>query len=228
MPKFCPNCGAELSETAAFCANCGSKAEADASKYVQLDKPIPAGLQIAPDGGYQWTAERSVWMCMPFFKIVHIVCAVFVVLIFILIICIEAGKEDFSAILLHCLIGVAIMAVIDFFICLFYAAKRAFRFKAVFTVGSEEVSAVECEAEGRNVFVLILQLIAGLASHGDVQYGFRVKYEDIAAVIPESDKMKIRVKTGGRGGFLLTSSEQFDFILFELQQRINARKNKNA
>ena len=188
---------------------------------IQLAKPIPPGISITPDGAYQWTGECSVFRCSPFAKIVHIVAAVFAALLCILIFSIEGGGSDA---VLYCLIVVVGMAVLDGLICLMYAAKRAFRFKAVFTLGRDSVSAVETEADGQNVFVMILQLIAGLISQGDTSYGFIAEYSKIQELIPKPDKSMIRVKAGMSGGFLLTSPEQHDFILSEIQVRMSASR----
>ena len=227
MPNFCSYCGSPLTDNATFCGNCGAPVTPDAAPqpktdidYIQLAKPIPPGMQIATDGAYKWIGETSVFKCMPFFRIMHIVSAVFAVLVFILIAAVEAG-EPFGEVFIHCLIGVAVVAVVDLVVCLLFAAKRAFRFKAVFTIGRDSVSAAEVEAEGRNVFVLIVQLIAGLASNGDVQYHFSADYDKIRELVSNSSKTIIKVKAGGRGGFLLTTPEQHDFILHEIQIRMN-------
>lgn len=188
------------------------------TEYVRLDKPVPPGITVTPDGGWQWTAERSVFRCMPFFKIVHIVCTVFAALVFILIAAVEAG-EPFGAVVVHGLIGAAVVAVIDLLICLLYGAKRAFLFKAVFRIERDSVSAVEQEVTGRNILTVIVQLIAGLLTHGDTSYGFNAGYNTIRAIVPAADKTMIKIKAGGRGGILLTDPEQFDFVMNELKIR---------
>lgn len=232
MPKFCSSCGSPLTGNTKFCPNCGAAvaqtvtppepAPSASPQYVQLAKPIPPGVQVTGDGGYQWTADHSVWGCLPFFKIMHIVCAVLTVPICILILAFEAG-DSLSTALLYCLIAIAGMTVLDLLICLFYAAKRGFRIHTVCTVGKDGVSAVEVEAPSRNGFVLFIQLITGLMARGDVQYTFSTGYDKIRELTPSSDKTKISIKSGTGSGFLLTTPEQHHFVLDEIRIRMNRK-----
>ena len=213
MPGFCPNCGSELQENATFCGNCGASVPAgSAAGYVRLDRPLPEGMWITADGEYQWEAERPVWGILPFFKILHIVCAVFAVLICVLIFAFET-EDDIGTAILYSIIALVIMGLIDLSVSLCAAARRAFRFRAVFTLGHDSISAVEAFVEGKNGVETAVQIAADLASRGDVNYGFCTDYASVKELISSPDKTKIKVKASGCGGFLLTTPEQHDFVV---------------
>ncbi len=230
MAFICPNCGAVLGSSTGNCPNCGASLVANnyytQPNYVneapvQLTKPIPPGVSMNRNGEYQWTGECSAWKCTAFFRIIHIVCAVFAVLLCVLIGAIE-GFESVGTVVLYWAIALAILGVIDFFICFIWVARRAFRYKALYTIGVDRIYSSEIESEGKNAGMVLLQLAADLAARGESEIGYSISvdYGKIREIVPDSSRTMIRIKAGAPGKFVITTPEQFDFVVQKIQEKL--------